>query len=107
MSSLPRAAVLSLLFAGVLGTGGCTLVKPVVGAVTGPIYVLAHTSGSFGCGCDDGRAAAAFLIAGAAIGAAAGLVTGVISDVQALSGRAVDPAQNRWDPFATNCDPRR
>lgn len=107
MSSLPRAAVLSLLFAGALGTGGCTLVKPVVGAVTGPIYVLAHTGGYLGCGCDDGRAAAAFLVVGATIGAVAGLVTGIASDVQALSGHADDPMQNWWDPFATNCDPRR
>ncbi|MFO1077393.1 MAG: hypothetical protein U1E73_06665 [Planctomycetota bacterium] len=105
MPRLPRTAALAFLLAGTLGTGGCTLVKPMVGAVTGPIYVLAHTSGNFGCGCDDGRAVAAFLCVSSVIGAVAGLVTGVVSDIQVLCGNASYPAQNWWDPFATNTDP--
>jgi hypothetical protein len=36
-------------------------------------------------------------------GAVGGLVTGVISDVQVLSGAAEStPTQNWWDPFRTN-----
>ncbi len=85
-----------------LGSGGCTLCKPIIGAVTGPALILSHAGPDWGrCGC-DGRAAAAVLVVAAAIGAAAGLVTGVISDVQALRGHAQDPTRNWWNPFATN-----
>ena len=84
--------------------GGCTLVKPVIGAVVGPVVILAHSNGSVGtggcgCGCEG---IVAFLAAGAAIGAAGGLVTGIISDVQALDGTAEDPTANWWDPLKTN-----
>jgi hypothetical protein len=42
-----------------------------------------------------------FLVA-SAVGAVAGLATGIYSDVQFLCGRAPDPCENWWDPFATN-----
>lgn len=92
------AAVLALS----LGTGGCTLAKPFVGVVAGPAVLLGNSGGNWGgCGC-DGRALVGILIGAAAIGAAAGLVTGVISDVQYLCGYADDPSRNWWNPFATN-----
>ncbi|HEX5050497.1 MAG TPA: hypothetical protein VFZ65_01880 [Planctomycetota bacterium] len=74
--------------------------KPVIGAVMGPAVVLGSSDGNW-CGC-DGRGAVAVLIAMAALGSAVGLVTGVISDVQALSGAADDPTRNWWDPLKTN-----
>ena len=92
------AAVLAIS----LGTGGCTLAKPFVGVVAGPVVILGSSGGNWGgCGC-DGRAVVAVLIVAAAIGAGAGLVTGVISDVQFLCGRAHDPTRNWCNPFATN-----
>ncbi|MBL9076985.1 MAG: hypothetical protein JNL08_05750 [Planctomycetes bacterium] len=105
MPRLARSVALAGLCAGVLATGGCTLIKPVVGAVTGPVVLAASSNGNF-CGC-DGRGAVAAIGVAAAIGALIGLVTGVVSDVQWLSGAAADPTANWWDPFKTNtsaCD---
>lgn len=86
-----------------LGTSGCTLCKPVVGAVTGPIVMLGHSNGDFNFGCQgDGRAVLVVLALASAVGAGAGLVTGIISDVHALCGDAHDPCHNWWDPFKTN-----
>jgi len=97
-----RRTSLAALLAISLGTGGCTLCKPLVGAVTGPVVVLANSNGNWGgCGC-DGRAIVAVFVVAAAIGAASGLVTGIISDVQYVCGYADDPTRNWWDPFATN-----
>lgn len=99
---LARRLGLTALLAICLGTGSCTLCKPFVGALTGPVIFLGHSSGDFGgCGCDARAAACAFVVF-AAVGAVAGLVTGVVSDVQVLRGRAHDPCNNWWDPFATN-----
>lgn len=95
---------LSLVLATGLGSSGCTLVKPVVGAVTGPVVMLAATDGHVGCGCDP-YAGLAVLGVGAAIGAVAGLVTGLISDIQWLCGEADDPCRNWWNPVATNTMP--
>lgn len=83
---------------------GCTLVKPVVGAVTGPIVMFARSDGSLGsCNCScDGRAIVCALALLAAIGATGGLVTGIISDVQAVCCDVDDPTANWWDPFALN-----
>lgn len=81
---------------------GCTLAKPLVGAVVGPAVMLGNSGGDFGCGCGDGRAFLAVLAAGSAVGAVAGLVTGIVSDVQALTGDVADPCANWWDPFKTN-----
>ena len=93
----------TLLLVLSLGTGGCTLVKPVMGAVTGPIYAIGATGElPLGCRCDDGYGAAAFLIVSSAAGAVAGLVTGVISDFQVLAGRTDDPTRNWFNPFAVN-----
>ena len=82
-----------------LATGGCTLAKPFVGAVTGPAMILGNSGGNWG---GDGRALACVLMGCSIIGAGAGLVTGVISDVQFLCGYARNPAHNWWNPFATN-----
>jgi len=91
--------VLALLL---LATGGCTLVKPVTGAIVGPFVILGGSNGNLcGCGC-DGRAVLVALAAMSAVGACVGLVTGIISDVQALDGTAEDPTANWWDPLKTN-----
>lgn len=76
--------------------------KPVTGAVLGPVVILGSSSGQF-CSCSaDGRAWVAALAAMSAMGAVVGLVTGVISDVQAISGAASDPTANWWNPLKTN-----
>lgn len=103
---MPRCRTLVLACAGslpLLATGGCTLVKPAIGAVVGPILILSEPAGGLGggCGC-DGRGVAAAFAALMAVGAAIGLVTGVVSDVQALSGAAADPTANWWHPMKTN-----
>ena len=99
-----RLATIAALCAISLGSGGCTLAKPFVGAVVGPAMMVGAIGNSGSC-CrcgDDGRALLAVLAFSAAIGAGAGLVTGVISDVQFVCGYADDPARNWWNPFATN-----
>jgi hypothetical protein len=96
---LGPSAALIVLLAG----SGCTLAKPVVGAIAAPVIVLGSGSGSsYSYGCGDGRALVAALGVIAAAGAVCGLVTGIVSDVQALSGHCEDPCANWWDPFATN-----
>jgi hypothetical protein len=92
----------------VVTLSGCTLAKPIVGAVMGPAVVLGGVGGSgVGCCCngDDGRAILGLLAIGSAIGVVTGLVTGIISDVQALTGAAPDPTRNWWNPLATNTTP--
>ncbi|MCB9884666.1 MAG: hypothetical protein H6838_04190 [Planctomycetes bacterium] len=83
-------------------SGGCTLVKPVVGAFTGPVIILGHCDGDFVCGCSSGEAALCIAAGLAVVGAAAGLVTGIVSDVQWACGVPGDPTDNWWDPFVTN-----
>jgi hypothetical protein len=102
MPSVRRALAVVFLLGCSLASG-CTLAKPLVGVVTGPVIMLGHSNGDFGggCGC-DGRAVVCVFLAMSAIGAGAGLVTGIISDVQAITGQAHDPIDNWWDPFATN-----
>ena len=92
---------IACVFAGCLLGGGCTLVKPVVGAFTGPVIVLGHSDGHL---CDWGSGEGALCVAAglAVVGVAAGLVTGVVSDVQWMSGACDQPTDNWWDPFATN-----
>ena len=65
-----------------------------------------HKDGD-GCGCHDARAFCAYLTVASIIGAGAGLVTGIISDVQVLRGRAETPHQNWWNPFQTNTSPQQ
>jgi len=96
-----RRTSLAVALAISLATGGCTLGKPFVGAVTGPVVLLGHSGVNFS-GCNDGRALVAVLCVAAAAGAFAGLVTGAISDVQFLCGYARHPSRNWWNPFATN-----
>jgi tRNA A37 threonylcarbamoyltransferase TsaD len=84
------------------GSSGCTLAKPVVGVVTGPVVLIGHSNGHIGAPCGDASGIVVALVVMAVSGAVGGLVTGVISDVHALSGAAADPAHNWWDPFKTN-----
>ena len=102
MTSIRRTAVSALLLAAALSSGGCTLVKPVVGAVTGPAYVIGETDGAAFHGCYDTCSIAGFFIVSSAVGAVAGLVTGVISDFRVLAGHSSDPADNWFNPFAVN-----
>ena len=86
-----------------LGTSGCTLCKPVVGMFTGPVVLLGNGGGLGGCGGHGSGEGVVYLLAAlSAVGAVGGLVTGVISDVQVLTGAARRPTHNWWDPFATN-----
>jgi hypothetical protein len=91
---LPLLALCALL------SGGCTLCKPVVGAITGPVLLLGSVGGQ-GLGNCDGRALGAALCVASVAGAASGLVTGIISDVRWIAGCA-EPALNWHDPFRTN-----
>ncbi|HEU4420177.1 MAG TPA: hypothetical protein VFT55_14675 [Planctomycetota bacterium] len=100
---LGLAAVLALG----LGSSGCTLVKPVVGAFVGPVVMLGSSGGDFsGCGC-NGEGILAALSVMAVVGAGAGLITGIISDVRVICGCSEYPTNNWWDPFKINnevCD---
>lgn len=98
---LRRCLLVAVLSVGFLGSG-CTLCKPVVGAVTGPVILLGHGTEGWGCGGGDPRALTVALLLMAGVSAAAGLATGIASDVQVLCGAADDPCRNWWDPFATN-----
>lgn len=91
---LPAALVAGMSFAST----SCTLAKPVVCAVTTPIYVLANTDA---CGCDP-RGALCGLVVISAVGAVGGLVTGIVSDINCLTGEVDNPCRNLHDPFATN-----
>lgn len=93
-----RLVLATALLAAASSTTSCTLAKPVVCAVTTPIYVLGNSDA---CGCDARGAACAFAVV-AAVGAAGGLVTGIISDINVLTGEVADPLHNIHDPFATN-----
>lgn len=105
MSSTRRLLAFAALFGCAL-THGCTLAKPVVGAVVGPVVLLGGigSNGGCSCRCDDGRGLVFLLAFGSAVGATAGLVTGIISDLQVLCGDAPDPTHNWWNPLATNTD---
>ncbi|MFT4514169.1 MAG: hypothetical protein ACI91B_002877 [Planctomycetota bacterium] len=96
--STKRLLMASALAALAFSSTSCTLAKPFVCAVTTPVYVLGNSGD---CGCDPRGAACGFLVV-AAVGAAAGLVTGIISDINWIRGKADDPTRNIGDPFATN-----
>ena len=95
--------------------GGCTVVKPLigaaVGAVAGPALLLAGTDGNAGgCGCEPEGVLVALATAaavGAAVGGVCGLVTGVVSDVRWMFGCCDDPMDNWWDPFQINASGAR
>ncbi len=98
MSAKHRVAAFTAA-AGLLSPG-CTLAKPIVGVVTGPVVIL-------GSGLDvgyrgDGRDLACALAVLAVIGAGGGLVTGIVSDFRVLTGDAAEPCHNWWNPFAVN-----
>lgn len=99
-----RLLVAATLFAATLCSTSCTLAKPVVCAVTTPIYLAGGIGNSGGfCGCHgDGEAVLCLFAFSSAVGAVGGLVTGIISDVNYVCGYTEDPARNLHDPFATN-----
>lgn len=84
-----------------MSSSSCTLAKPLVCAVTAPVYVLGHGGANVGGG-GGGQPLLYGLVAVSAVGAAGGLVTGVISDIHYLCGHTDDPTRNLWHPFATN-----
>ncbi len=96
--STKRLLMISVLAVLAFSSTSCTLAKPLVCAVTMPIYVLGNSDC---CGCDPRGAACGILVV-AAVGAVGGLVTGVISDINWIAGEADDPTRNIHDPFATN-----
>ena len=102
MASLRRFVFATAAAAALSPGSGCTLAKPIVGAFTGPVVMLGHADGGLGCYHGDGRAIVVLLVVMAAVGAGGGLVTGIVSDINVLTGNAPDPCANWWDPFATN-----
>ena len=94
----PKLLLAAVLAGGAFSTSSCTLAKPLVCAVTTPVFVIANADT---CCCDP-RGAACAVVALAAVGAVGGLVTGIISDINYLTGDVEDPARNLHDPFATN-----
>jgi hypothetical protein len=103
-----RALAIPLASLCMLSGGGCTLVKPLAGAVAGPVVMLGTSTGGlgygFGCG-GEWQGIAGVLVVGSAVGAVCGVFTGIVSDVQALTGAAEDPCRNWWNPLATNTMP--
>ena len=100
--SMKRLLSVTAVAAVAASSTSCTLFKPVVCAVTGPVLILGHVNPSGGCGNCDPRGLACGLVVLSAVGAAGGLVTGIISDINWISGEAEDPTRNIGDPFATN-----
>jgi len=88
-----------------LGCGGCTLVKPVIGAVAAPVIMLGK-SDSWTSDCSNPEAILCAVGVMGVIGAGAGLVTGIISDLRYVCGFADDPMNNWWDPFKINIEGR-
>ena len=87
----------------VLPLAGCTLIKPVTGAIAGPAILLGQPNAvGWGCCCGDGDELLGVLLAGAAVGTVCGLVNGVISDFRWLFDETEDPTRNWADPFRTN-----
>ena len=101
MCSPRRLSALVAVMTIGLANGGCTLVKPLVGAVTGPVIILGNSADG-GCFNGDWRGIGCALASLAVIGAVGGLVTGIVSDVRVLTESAQDPTDNWWDPFAIN-----
>jgi hypothetical protein len=101
MPRLGRFAAVAVIAAFGCGSSGCTVVKPLVGAISGPVVAIGASNGDL-CGCGDWRGVVCALAICSAIGAAGGLVTGIVSDVRVLTGDAVDPTDNWWDPFEIN-----
>ena len=95
-----RLALAAVMVAAAVSPS-CTLAKPVVCAVTAPIYAFGNSGNFCGCRC-DGRGALCGLAVISAIGAIGGLVTGIVSDFNYICGYADEPARNLHDPFATN-----
>lgn len=97
-----RLLVVASLMGAVLCTVSCTVAKPVVCAVTTPARALSEAGRSYysleGTVCG--------LMTMSAIGAAAGLVTGFLSDINVLRGVADDPDRNIHDAFRTNTSGR-
>lgn len=105
MSTQLRLLAACALLGCAAPTAGCTLVKPVVCAVTTPARALTAVDlGPLGA-CDARALACAFAVAvgaSAAAGAAGGLITGAMSDYYYLTGDTQDPSRNLHDAFATN-----
>lgn len=97
-----RLLMVACLMGAALGTKSCTIAKPVVCVITTPAKALGEAGRSY----YSLEAAACGLMAMSAIGAAAGLVTGFLSDMNVLLGVADDPVRNIHDPFKTNTSRR-
>jgi len=74
-----------------------------------PIHMFGKGGGSrrtSWSGPQDWRGVVAGLAISSAVGAAGGLVTGVMSDINILAGATYYPFRNIDDPFATNTSSR-
>ena len=92
----------------------CTITKPVVCTVTWPVLLLTapghqtqlfdHSSGTGDTEYGSGKGAYMLLGFLFAIGPVGGLVTGVISDINVLTGESTSghPARNLYHPLLTN-----
>lgn len=105
-----RLVCLLVLSATAVDNAACTLVKPVVGVVMGPVVILRDGQCRFGEwegeargeGYGEGAAVLVGLVVFPVAGVIGGLVTGVVSDFHVLRGQATDPGRNWSNPFATN-----
>jgi len=105
---MPRPAALLLLASSALALPSCMLTKPLVCAVTGPVFVFSDFDGlgEFGsalpygdpCGALAGLGALVFLT-----GPIAGLVNGAINDWYLITGQVdfAECGRNIENPFAT------
>lgn len=100
MRTHPTARLLPALALAFLTGTGCTVTKPLVCAVALPAKAVGNPS-CLGA-CNDARALGCAFMVLAAVGAAGGLVTGFVSDIQFLCGATDDPTHNLADPFAVN-----
>ena len=83
-----------------LSSTSCTIGKPVVCALTAPVYVLGQFDGCPG----DGRAALCLACCSSIVGVFGGLITGIVSDISYLAGETDDPFRNWHHPFATSVE---
>ena len=105
-----KTPILRSLLLSALLLSSCTLVKPVVCTFTWPVLLLGgeHDLGPVDLGDCYGQSGDQVAVALAALlvlpGPVGGLITGVISDWNVVTGQSIpgDPARNFFHPMKTN-----